>query len=66
MLSYISAENICLSRIWRLFGHGSISKSFIHWLLRYGPAFLGWMSYPMLPYRWGLTYAPEADLTDIK
>ena len=57
-----------MSRIRRVFGHGSISKSFIHWLLRYGPAFLGWMSYPMLPYRWGLTcsYAPEADLTDIK
>ena len=25
-------ENICISRIRRVFGHGSISKSFINWL----------------------------------
>ena len=23
-----------------MFGHGSVSKSFIHWLIRYGAAFL--------------------------
>ena len=31
-------ENLCISRIWRAFGHRSISKSFIDWLLTHrGP-----------------------------
>ena len=32
-----------------VFGHASISESFIYWLLRYEPAFLGWASCSMLP-----------------
>ena len=47
---YIYDENICTSGIRCVFGHGSIPKSFIHWLLRSKPAFLGWVSCPMLLY----------------
>ena len=43
-------ENICIANIWRAFDYKSISKSFIHCLLRYEPRFLGWASCPMLPY----------------
>ena len=43
-------ENICIAKIWRAFDYKSISKSFIHWLLRYEPRFLGWASCPMSPY----------------
>ena len=43
-------ENICMSRIWGAFGYRPISKSFIHWLLRYEPRFLEWGWCPMLPY----------------
>ena len=47
-------ENICRAEIWRAFDYKSISKSFIHWLLRYEPRFLGWASCPMLPYYGGI------------
>ena len=30
----------------------SILKSFIHWLSRYEPGYLGWASYPMLTDVW--------------
>ena len=46
-------QNICISRTWCVFGHASIWESFIYWLLRYEPAFLGWASCSMLP--WSLS-----------
>ena len=53
--------NICISRNRFVFGYGSVSKSFVHWLSRYEPAFIGWPPCPMLLYPWGLTcsYAPK-------
>ena len=46
-------KKLCPARIWRAFGYISISKSFIDWLLRYEPRFLGWASGPTLPYSGG-------------
>ena len=53
MISYILRQ-IYISIIRCVFGHGSVSKSFNHWFLRYEPVFLGWASCLMLPYsyRW--------------
>ena len=39
-----------LPRIWQALGYRSISKSSIHWFLRYEPRFLGWASCHVLPY----------------
>ena len=43
-------EDSYVPRTWRVFGHGSISRSFINCLIRYEPAFLVWMYCPILPY----------------
>ena len=45
-------ENLCIPKIWRVFGFRSFSRSFIHWLLRYETRFLEWASCPTLPYCW--------------
>ena len=55
-------ENVCKARIQGVFGHELISKSFIHWLLRYEPGFLGWASCPMLPYSVKCTYRQVSNI----
>ena len=54
IIYFTSNIYIYISIIRCVFGHGSVSKSFNHWFLRYEPVFLGWASCLMLPYsyRW--------------
>ena len=56
-------ENIGISRIRCVFGHGTILKSFIHWLLRYEPAILGWAYCPMLPHLYNWQFALRGIIT---